>query len=59
MAAFCWIDKKANQSEKKCIFLWKSKEILDEELWAILEVLDLAKKTANIENIIIKISRDS
>lgn len=49
-AAVCWKDKTAGQWKEKSMFLGKNKEILDAELWAISEVLDIAKKTTNMGN---------
>ena len=41
------------------MFLGKNKEIVDAELWAILEALDIAHKTATVRNIQITIFSDS
>lgn len=41
------------------MFLGKNKEILDAELWAISEALDIAKKTNNMGNIPMTIFCDS
>lgn len=57
-AAVCWEDKTAGQWKEKGMFLGKYKEILDAELWAILEALDIAKKTTNIGNMPITIFCD-
>ncbi len=46
--------------ERKSIFLGRNKEILDVELWAILEALDIAaKKTQNMTNAPVTIFCDS
>ena len=49
-AAVCWEDKSAAKWKEKSIFMGKNKEILDAELWAISEALDIAKKIANPRN---------
>ena len=43
-AAVCWKDNRLSQWKDKSVFLGEKKEILDEELWAILEALDVARK---------------
>lgn len=44
VAAVCWRDKRLDQWKVKGFFLEKNKEILDAELWAIVEALSIAKK---------------
>lgn len=49
--AVCWKDKKLDKWKDKSVFLGKNKEILDAELWAVLEALDIARKeTLNAKN---------
>ena len=43
-AAVCWEEKSSAKWKEKSIFLGKNKEILDAELWAILEALGIAEK---------------
>ena len=43
-AAVCWKDKSTSKWKERSIFLGKNKEILDAELWAILEALDIVEK---------------
>ncbi len=50
-AAVCWEDNLTPWWKEKSVFLEKNKEIVDAELWAILEALDIAHKTANTRNI--------
>ena len=45
-AAVCWKDRSTAKWKEKSIFLGKNKEILDAELWAILEALVIAEKMA-------------
>ncbi len=50
-AAICWKEKTLDSWKEKSIFLSKNKEILDAELWVILEALDIvAKETQNMTN---------
>lgn len=49
-AALCWKDKPTAKRKEKNIFLGKNNEILDADLWAILEALDTVKKIANAKN---------
>ncbi len=58
-AAVCWEDKPAGEWKEKSIFLGKNKEILDAELCAILEALDIVKKIANAKNTPVIILCDS
>ncbi len=46
-AAVCWEDKSAAKWKERTIFLGRNKEILDAELWAISEALEIAKKLAS------------
>ena len=46
-AAVCWRDKKLDKWKDKIVFLGKIKEILNGELWAILEALDIGKYLPN------------
>ena len=46
-AAVCWEEKSTAKWKEKSMFLGKNKEILDAELWAISEALDIALKIAN------------
>lgn len=58
--AVCWKDKRLGQWKEKSIFLGKNKEILDAELWAILEALGIARKeTINDKDMPITIFCDS
>ena len=41
------------------MFLGKNKEIVDVELWAILEALNIANRTAIVRNILVTIFCDS
>lgn len=43
-AAVCWRDTRLGLWKDKSGFLGENKEILDAELWAILEALDIARK---------------
>lgn len=43
-ATVCWRDKSLGQWNDKIVFLGKNKEILDAELWAILEALSILRK---------------
>lgn len=43
-AAVCWKDKMFGHWKNKSIFPGENKEILDTELWAILEALGVARK---------------
>lgn len=43
-AAVCWRDTRLGQWKDKTRFLGENKEILDAELWAILEALGIARK---------------
>ncbi len=58
-AALCWKDKPAGQWREKSVFLGKNKEVLDAELWAVSETLDIAKKRINIVNKLVTIFCDS
>lgn len=58
-AAVCWKDKTTGQWKEKSIFLGKNKKTLDAELWAVLEALDIVKRTANLVNTPITIFCDS
>ena len=46
-AAVCWEEKSSAKWREKSILLGKNKEVLDAELWAISEALDIALKIAN------------
>ena len=58
-AAVCWEDKLAAKWKEKSIFLGRNKEILDAELWAISEALEIAKNIANPRTISVTIFSDS
>lgn len=58
-AAVCWEDKLTGRWKERSEFLGKNKEIIDAELWAILEALDIANQTGISRNIPIKIFCDS
>ncbi len=58
-AAVCWEDKLAAKWRERSIFLWRNKEILDAELWAISEALEIAKKVAKPRNTPVTILSDS
>lgn len=59
-AAVCRRDKGRDQWKDKSVFLGKSKEILDAELWAILEALGIARnETLNARDMPITIFRNS
>lgn len=55
MATVCWEDKLATEWNERNIFLRQNKETLDIELWAISEVLKIAKKIANFRTILVTI----
>lgn len=58
--AVCWRDERLNQWKEKYFFLGENKEILDAELWAVSEALNIARKeTLNAKDILIKIFCDS
>ena len=58
-AAVCWKEKGLSLWKEKGIFLGNNKEILDAELWAISNALDIAaKKTLNTKGIPITIFCD-
>ena len=44
MAAVYWKDKSATKWKERSIFLGQNKEILNVEVWAISEALEIAKK---------------
>lgn len=46
-AAVCWKEKSTAKWKEKNMFLGKNKEILDAELLAIFDALDIALKIAN------------
>lgn len=58
-AVVCWEDKFISWWKKKNVFLEKNKEIVDAELWAIWEVLDIANGKAIVINIPVTIFCDS
>ena len=59
-AAVCWEDIKTKQWRQKSVFLGKNKEILDVELWAIAESLDIAlRETLTVRNTLLTIFCDS
>ena len=58
-AAVCWEDKSAAKWKERIIFLGRNKEILDAELWAISEALEIAKKLATPRSMSITIFSDS
>lgn len=59
-AAVCRRDKGRDQWKDKSVFLGKSKEILDAELWAILEALGITRnETLNARDMPITIFRNS
>ena len=59
-AAVCWKEKTLDSWKEKSVFLGRNKEILDAELWAILEALDIAaKETRNMANAPVTIFCDS
>ena len=58
-AAIYWKNKKSNWTQKS-VFLDKNKETLDAELWAIMEVFEIAmRETSAINNTVITIFYDS
>lgn len=59
-AAICWRGKTLDLWQEKSVFLGKNKEVLDAELLAISDVLDIAaKETLNIKNVLVTIFCDS
>ena len=59
-SAVSWKDKVSNSWKSTAVFLGKNKEILDAELWAIADGLDIARKmTCETENTPITIFSDS
>lgn len=59
-AAICWREKSLDSWKEKSFFLGKNKEIIDAELWAISEALDIAvKKPNNTTNAPVTIFCDS
>ncbi len=58
-AAVCWKDKVSNSWKSTAVFLGKNKEILDAELWAIANGLDVARKITQETNTPITIFSDS
>ena len=58
-AALCWKDKPTAKRKEKNIFLGKNNEILDADLWAILEALDTVKRIAKAKNTPVTILCDS
>ena len=55
----CWKDKVSNSWKSTAVFLGKNKEILDAELWAIANGLDVARKITQETNTPITIFSDS
>ncbi len=59
-AAVCWREKALDSWKEKSVFLGKNKEVLDAELWAISDALDIAaKKTLNITKVPVTVFCDS
>ena len=59
-AAVCWKESPIDLWKEKSVFLGKNKEVLDAELWAISNALDIAaKKTSNDKGVPITIFCDS
>ena len=59
-AAVCWKDKRSDRWRQKSVFLGRNKEVLDAELWAISNALEIAtKETLNTGNTPITIFCDS
>ena len=58
-AVVCWEDIKTKEWREKSIFLGKNKEILDIELWAIAESLDITlRETLTVPNTLLTIFCD-
>lgn len=50
-AAVCWKDKRSDRWRQKSVFLGRNKEVLDAELWAISNALEIAiQETSNTSN---------
>ena len=59
-AAVCWRDKRTNRWREKSVFLGRNKEVLDAELWAIMDALEIAiEGTSNTSDPPITIFSDS
>ena len=58
-AAVCWEDSFTGRWKEESEYLGKNQEIVDAELWAILEALDIANKSAIGSDVPVTIFCDS